>query len=294
MGHNVIILAEDSIPTTLHSRSLCLELRETIHDHFSDIRPVWTKEEFLTLSDHWAAARKKYDELGQPEPAETSCTLDARMMSGDCLHRDRVALEVTKGGSPKGDDMVHFHYDNLRIHMTQSNFLQVAQIFKEALECYMNEFSKVINLNDLDVYWGTVVDKEYLSALEEYEGGANPDDFKDLYLKSRRLIRPEDEQRYSDGWLKREDGSEFRNQGVPEEFDRKYLYAVLESIKKHGYGEGPYKNDYVRAQRTDEGKLLLTGSHRIACLLHLGYNEIRVVEVFGHENHVDASLIQHS
>jgi len=279
MGHNIKILAEDDVPMTLHSRSLCLELRENIHDHFSDIRPVWTKKEFLTLSDHWIAARKKYDELGQPEPGEESITLDARVMSGDCLHKDRVALELTKGGSPKGDDMVHFHYDNLRIHMTQNNFLQVAQIFKEALEC---------------VCWGTVIDKEYLPMLQEYEGGTNPDAFKDLFLESRQLIRPEDEQRHSDGWLKRPDGSEFRSQGVSREFDRKYLYAVLESIKKYGYGKGPYKNDYVRAQRTDEGKLFLTGSHRIACLLHLGYNEIRVVEAFGHENHRDASLIQHS
>jgi len=287
MGFNLKLLAEESIPTTLHSRSACLELRENFHDHMSDIRPVYSKEEFLALSDHWIAARKVYDEAGQPGPKEQNITLDQRYIPGECLHKDRVALELTRGGAPEGDDMVHFHYDHLRIHMTKNNFLQMAQVFKEAMECYMRHYSSVVKMSDPDVYWSPEVERIYLPWLQEYDGSTKSEDFKDMFLESRRLIRPEEEQRYSDGWLKDSDGKELRTRTASEDINRQYLYTVFESVKDYGYGEGPYKNDYIRAQRTDEGRLLLTGAHRVACLLHLGYDEVRVAEVRGHEGHRD-------
>ena len=285
MGYNLKLLAEETIPTTLHSRSICLELRENFHDHVSDLRPVYSKEEFLAMSDHWIAARKKYDEAGQPNLEEQNITLDQRYLPGECLHKDRVALELTRGGAPEGDDMVHFHYDNFRIHMTKNNFLQMAQVFKEAAECYSQHFSATIRLDAPDIYWSPVVEEIYLPWLQDYQGGVSADDFKAMFLESRRLLRPEEEQRFSDGWLKNERGKEVKTRTVPEDFNRKYLYTVHESIKKHGYGQGPYANDYIRAQRTDDGKLLLTGSHRVACVLHQGIEEIPVVEVRGHEGH---------
>lgn len=285
MGYNLKILAEECVPTTLHSRSACLELRENFHDHVSDLRPVYTKEEFLAMSDHWIAARKKYDEAGQPDPEEQNITLDQRYLPGECLHKDRIALELTRGGAPEGDDMVHFHYDNFRIHMTKNNFLQMAQVFKEAMESFNHHYSGVVRLDGPDVYWSPVVEELYLPWLREYTGGANPDDFRDMFLESRRLLRPEEEQRFSDGWLKDTEGKPIITRTLPENFNRQYLYVVYECIRKYGYGEGPFKNDYIRAQRTNDGRLLLTGSHRVAALLHLGVQDVRVVEVRGFEGH---------
>jgi hypothetical protein len=100
----------------------------------------------------------------------------------------------------------------------------------------------------------------------------------DVLLEHKRCLRPEDEQRYSDGWLKREDGTEFRGRSVQlTDIDKTHLFTIFESIKKYRYGEGPYKYDYIRAERKDNGKIYLTGAHRVACLLKLGYDEVPVV-----------------
>jgi hypothetical protein len=272
MGEHDRILSERAIEPALYSDwPLTIELRENIHLHYRNWRPVVTKEQFLAITDAYARARVKFDELGQPESLEDGPGL-ADVKLSKPLHHNRVALELCTDGS------IHFHFDDTRLHVDKRTFFRLGLVFKEGLQEYCKHNSTTINLSEAEVS-GTVNDV-YLPWLKEYTASTDdrldPDDLTDMLLEQKRLLRPEDEQRYSDGWSKSPEGTEVRTRSLPEEFDKKYLCTLFENIKKYGYGKGPYKYDYIRATQNGNGKIYLTGSHRAACLLHLGYTEIPV------------------
>jgi len=283
VGSNEHILSERAIEPALYSDwPLTIELRENFHLHYRNWRPVVNKEQFLKITDAFAEARRKYDELGQPEKDEHGPTLGEVKLSPP-LHQNRLAVELCTDGT------VHFHFDDMRLHMDQRTFFRMGLVFREALQEFCRTQAKAVKISECEV--GDIVRKVYLPWLEEYiEDMATPGvhyfpqsqlgDLVYTFLEAKNQLRPEDQQRYSRGWLKRQDGSEYRTRPLPEEMDRRLLYAIYESIKEYGYGEGPYQHDYIRAHPFvhDENKLFLTGSHRVACLIALGYDEIKVVE----------------
>jgi hypothetical protein len=285
MGHHLKLLAEEQVDQTLYYDHGCvLELRECIHDHFEDMRPVYTKEEFLAMSDHWIAARKKYDELGQPEPNEQNATLHGFQLPGVRLHHERAAVEFVRGGADKdgGGDTVHFHYRHVRTHLSKRDFNVLCDLWKQSERCYARFVNERINLTGPEVQLGQVARDQYVPYLQEYISNqdiprGDPDDFWDMYLDSKQLIRPEEEQRPDGGWLLDENGNEVRSRVLPENFNKRYLYTVYESIRKYGYGEGPFKYDYVHVQRLPDDTYLVRGSHRAASLVVLGYTDIPVV-----------------
>jgi len=287
MGHNLKLLGEEQVDQTLYYEHSCtLELRECFHDHFEDLRPVYTKEEFLAMSDHWIAARKKYDELGQPEPEEQNATLNSFRLPGKRLHHERAALEFTRGGADKdgGGDTFHFHYRHVRTHLSKRDFNILCDLWKQSDKAYAQDFAETIDLNSDDVKIGQVAIEEYIPYLQEYIENqdiprADPDKFWDMYLECKKLIRPEDEQRVDGGWLLDGDGNEVRSRSAPNDFNKQYLYTIYECIKKYGYGEGPFKYDYVHVQRLPDDTYLVRGSHRAACLTVLGYTEIPAVVI---------------
>ena len=288
MGHNLKILGEEQVDQTLYYEHSCtLELRECIHDHFEDMRPIYTKEEFLLMSDHWIEARKKYDELGQPNPDDAkSVALHAFRLPGQRLHHERTALEFTLGGADKdgGGDTIHFHYRHVRTHLSKRDFNILCDLWKQSDKAYAQDFAETIDLTSSRVKLGDVAIKKYIPWLQEYIANeeilrANADDFWDMYLESKKLIRPEEEQRVDGGWLRRTDGTEYRSRGLLEDFDKRYLYTVYECIKRYGYGEGPFKYECVHVQRLPDDTHLVRGSHRAAALVVLGYREISAVVI---------------
>ena len=273
MGDTARLLSEPAIEPALYSDwPLTIELRENIHLHYRNWRPVVNKEQFLAITDAFAWARKAFDELGQPERADQGPGL-ADVKLPPPLHQNRAAVELCTDGT------IHFHFDDMRLHIDKRTFVRLGLIFKESLQEYCKHNSITVKLSEVDS--AGVVQDLYLSWLDEYvssqDSKEDPDNFPDMFLEHKRLLRPEDEQRYSDGWLKNPDGSEFRTRSVPTGFDKKYLFTLFESIKKYGYGTGPYKYDYIRATPDDTGKIYLTGAHRSACLIKLGYEEIPVI-----------------
>ena len=40
-------------------------------------------------------------------------------------------------------------------------------------------------------------------------------------------------------------------------------------MKKYGYGDGPFRNNFMWASRFKDGRLRPHGSHRVACALHM-------------------------
>ncbi len=287
MGHNLKLLGEEQVDQTLYYEHSCtLELRECIHDHFEDMRPVYTKEEFLAMSDHWIEARKKYDEMGQPNPEEQNATLDTFRLQGKRLHHERAALEYTRGGADKdgGGNTFHFHYRHVRTHLSKRDFNILCDLWKQSDKAYAQDFAEIINLNSDHVKLGQVATDQYIPWLQEYIENqeiprVNPDDFWDMYLESKKLTRPEEEQRPDGGWLRDEEGNEIKSRTLPEDFNKRYLYTAYECMKKYGYGEGPFKYDYVHVQRMSDETYLVRGSHRAAILTVLGYTEILAVVI---------------
>jgi len=286
VGHHLKLLAEEQINQTLYyDHGFTMELRECIHDHFEDLRPVYTKEEFLQVSEHWIEARKEFDRLGQPDPDETkSITLHHFKMPTERMHHQRIALEFTRGGADKdgGGDTMHFHYRHLRIHLSKRDFNILCDTWKQGDKCYTKYASENINLDNVEL--GQVAINSYIPWLQEYLANPeipreDPDNFWDMYLESKELIHPADEQRPDGGWFQGPDGKEIRTREMPEEFNRKYLYTMYECIKKYGYGKGPFKYEYVHVQRLSDETYLVRGSHRAACLKTLGYNQIPVVVI---------------
>ncbi len=287
MGYHLKLLGEEQVDQTLYYEHSCtLELRECIHDHFEDMRPVYTKKEFLAMSDHWIAARKKYDEMGQPEPQEQSATLHTFRLEGKRLHHERAALEFTRGGADKdgGGDTFHFHYRHVRTHLSKRDFNILCDLWKQSDKAYAQDFAETIDLKSNRVKLGQAATDEYIPQLREYIENeeiprANADDFWDMYLESKKSIRPEEEQRDDGGWLLDENGNEVRSRTVPQEFNKRYLYTIYECIKRYGYGEGPFKYDYVHVQRLPDDTYLVRGSHRAAALIVLEYAEIPAVVI---------------
>ena len=62
---------------------------------------------------------------------------------------------------------------------------------------------------------------------------------------------------------------------VPDDLKKDYLYRLYENIKKNGVF--PYHN--IRVYKQKNGTLYCKDSHRVACLIYLGYKEIPVVIV---------------
>jgi hypothetical protein len=287
MGYHLKMLAEEQVDQTLYYDHGCtLELRECIHDHFEDMRPVYTKDEFLAMSDHWIAARKKYDEMGHPEPEEQNCTLHNFQLPGERLHHERTALEFARGGADRdgGGDTFHFHYRHVRTHLSKRDFNTLCDLWRQADKSYAQDFAETVDLKSENVRLGQVATEQYIPDLQAYLKDetiprANPDDFWDMYLKSKELIRPEEQQRPDGGWLLDGEGNEVRTRVVPEDFNKRYLYTIYECINKYGYGEGPFKYDYVHVQRLPDDTYLVRGSHRVACLVVLGYTSIPAVVI---------------
>ena len=274
MGQNERILSERAIEPALYSDwPLTIELRDTIHLHYRNWRPVVNKEQFIAITDAFARARNKFDELGQPEPHDDHGPGLSDTKLPAPLHQNRIALELCTDGT------IHFHFDDMRLHIDKKTFVRLGLLFREGLQEYCKHNSTMIKLSEAGC--ASIVHNSYLPLLDEYVASGDKKDFAaslDVLLKHKKCLRPEDEQRYSDGWLKNSDGTEFRSRGVSlGPIDNEHLFTLYESINRYGYGEGPYKYDYIRAERQDNGKIYLTGAHRAACLIKLGYEDVPVI-----------------
>ncbi len=281
MGHNLKVLAERPVDQTLYYDHGCaLELRECIHDHVEDFRMIYDEEEFIRMSDHWINARREYEERRRPRcHSGLSETLSNFRLDGQRLHHDRLGIEFVQGGADKdgGGDTIHIHYRNQRIHLSKRDFYRMCLTFEEARRSYNIDYATKIKLSDPNVVLREVAVNEFAQWLREYAEGdvprAEPGDFWDMFLESKMLNRPEGIQRPDGGWLQ----GQPRTRDLPEDFNKRYLYTIFECIKKYGYGEGPFKYDYIRAHTNEHGQIEMSGSHRAACLKALGYDEISVV-----------------
>lgn len=242
-----------------------VEIEECIHLHYRDLRLTFNKQDFLALGDMLAEAMETYEAIGEPATTERMMLLARTRKLTPGIAKNRLGIEY------QHDDTVHVHYKDLRIHLKPADFMYHAGTFRGAAPAMPRGLVEEVEI------WPPSTAIQYHPIVDKYV-----DDLDDAVPPSRPLVdvinEIEDER-----W-----GHEFhhRNMGFPdgvprptsEELDKEYLFAVHDSIKKHGYAKGPYANEYIVAYNTGSG-LYLTGSHRLASLLKLGYKKIEVLVV---------------
>lgn len=238
-----------------------LELAENVHLHWRDLRLVMSITDMLILRGILSDGVSAWETMGRPESLPEFKVLDENRLRDEGYHADRLAVEEQDDGS------VHIHYRDLRIHLMPADMLLLARQLRWAMLEYIRSHVETVDITTLNRH--SIVET-YLRWLKERELISPTIDVEELGL----LIRQRQ-------YLSRLYGLA-RPNGLPDdtgfkdsrELDRRYLFAIADSIKEFGYGgDSPYGYDYLVVYRLPDGSLYCKDSHRLACLLHLGIVE---------------------
>lgn len=283
-GHIDKILAERQIGKRgLYSNHARLEISENIHFHYRDSRLVLTPETMEVLGKMFGSAVKKWNELGRPEigpnPYEQVDTLAESPLPDEGHHASRFGVEEEKDGT------IHIHHRDLRIHLKPADFLFFAREMQTAYLQYCRHHATDVSIKSLKYH--QVVDK-YVQILSDYDKTGEKIDIDritevDGFLTIKNL-----------GSMSPSLGTKRPNglpddvpRNIPENMNRLYLLRLYESIKKHGYAKGPYQYQYIRIYGDRNGILTVKDSHRLACLIHLGYDKVKAVVVAAESGWLD-------
>lgn len=197
MGHIKKLLGAETIPyRTLTNTAIWGDLCENIHLHYRNIRLDFSEEEFATfrsamfaigLNIEEQSTKNNYKE-GDPNFL-IQATYNQPLTPDSRYYPNRVSLELNR------DNTCHFHYRDLRIHMTYEEFRQIANMFKKAL----NEMDNVEELPYRDLDYPVQVRLD-IDQVQPYDAGHLPLDddkahrmgieyVKEL-IKSGKKIRP--------------------------------------------------------------------------------------------------------
>jgi len=140
MGQIKKLLAASQVdPRGITAESIWTDLCEDVHLHYRNLRLDFSEMEF-------AAFRAAINHLGM---VLEKCSIENHYREGDPnfliqqifnsplksdsdYYPNRVTIEAQK------DNTVHFHYRDLRIHWSQSEFIAIASMFVHALESFNN------------------------------------------------------------------------------------------------------------------------------------------------------------
>lgn len=263
---NETIIGDDGLYDD-HAR---LEIQEAIHFHFRDGRYILKKDNFLSLVKLFEEAYKKYKKLGMPEHTKDMVTLSNSPLTIP-LHSNRIGSELDHTNT------IHIHYRDLRLHLTLPDYrlfaenLHLGNIMLNLTKC------EYIDMTDKKIRLHPVVN-EHIKKLEKYDNNEYKKEQAESVVYYSMLIK--EYVLYSDPSKKIERGSGLPTSypgKTPTELDTKYLFSLYESIKKYGYAEGPFFGEYVIIYKENPSTFYVKDSHRIACLLHLGFTNIRAL-----------------
>lgn len=285
MGENINLLSERIIGNKGMDAGTRLELHENVHFHYRDSRFVWGGKDFYNIAEMFEKAKQEFIRLGKPENSNDAKLLAEVGLVDDGYHSNRLGCELTLD---TGDNTIHIHYRDLRLHLKKADFLIFAETLYQGL-LTLNGTNRVLlniagpeiikeNGGNGNISIPDIARNKYLSLLKEYDQGKYEmvcaEDVIKLYMETKFY------ERLGDKNIQRPNGLPDKYPGlIPEDIDNRYLYAVYESIKKHGYAEGPFYHEYIVAYKLNENKIYIIGAHRIASLIHLGYKEIMVTLV---------------
>lgn len=258
MGHIKKILNERPISKGVYNDEARLELHECIHFHFRDLRLFFDRDTFIEVSNMFAKARRKYDEMGQPDTLENMAALDTCQLNPSFIGT-RLAIELQK------NNLVHIHYNDLRIHVNLGDLMAWFEVFEHAYPNIPAEFIQELDLNAHKYH--QVVD-DHVEFLISHAAGEfrvqTPTDVKNRIFIDKFSL-----------------GDYFqRNFGLPKDWpnptpqvlDYAYLVALDNAIMTNGYAPD---GKYMIAFKLKDGSIQFVNSHRLAVLKALGYKKAK-------------------
>ena len=134
MGHIKKVLAQGELePRNLTAGTIWTDLCEDVHLHYRNIRFDYSEKEWahfraainmLGLAVENVADEKNYRE-GDPNFLVQQI-FNVPLKTDSEYYKNRSLIEIQR------DNTVHFHYRDLRLHFTQPEFVQIAEMFIEA------------------------------------------------------------------------------------------------------------------------------------------------------------------
>ena len=274
MGKIKEILSESIIGNKgLYNDHARLEINENIHFHYRDGRYVFTKDDFITLHDIFNEAYKKYESIEMPESTKNMIGLSEKPLKDNGFHSNRLGCELNE------DNTIHLHYRDLRLHFTIPDFRNFVETLFNAYLTLNVITSNNINLKDKNIRFHPVV-YEHIKELKKYDNNEYPKEDADDVIKYMITIKMIESHPINskNNTIERKNGFPDKYpQQIPKTLDRKYLFSLYESIKKYGYASGLFNGQYITVYKEKDNHLYVKDSHRAACLLHLGYTNIKAV-----------------
>ncbi len=269
MGAIKDILAERHIGEHgLYNDHARIEISENIHFHWRDSRLVMSADDFEILSKIFSDAYKAYEEAGKPvqgkNPYKDFTVFAEEHLTDTGFHSNRLGLEEEEDGS------IHLHYRDLRLHLKPADFLILAQQMWLAYLQYNKQNWTSVSLDSLAYH---PVVSSYITTLSNQKYVHRTNESVDSVLRCKWHECHGTDIKRPNGLPKDFPGS------IPEYEDEEHLLNLLNSIKIYGYAKGPYRYQLMRVYKQKDGTLYAKDSHRLACLLYLGYEEAEVLVV---------------
>lgn len=137
---------------------LATEQCESCHVHYRDCRLELDHDVFLSFLESMSQAKSKALRLSKPCSADTFIELSYRRISIPPRHHKRLLIEQLK------NDVIHIHYNDLRIEMAEKTFVQFASGVAEAF----NTWATSLETEIITLYH---TEKLPLDAINPYDEG---------------------------------------------------------------------------------------------------------------------------
>lgn len=145
MGHvrRVLTKREIGARSDIYPDFHSIERAEEFHIHWRNVRLCLNQEEFVDFCGSCARALDAWREKGSPPPDPSKSLPEYLLLKTvNPVHGRRpcdFAIEEQHLMPWMPTDMIHFHYKSLRIDLSSKEFVEIAELFQEALRVFREE-----------------------------------------------------------------------------------------------------------------------------------------------------------
>lgn len=113
---------------SLYSSSVRFESAEKIHFHWRNLRIILSEEQFESLFKCSAESFKKFNDIDRISGEGNGILLDDKKLTEN-TEKD-ISIELIK------NNVVHFHFKDLRLELKIGEFLDLCEVFKVAKKSF--------------------------------------------------------------------------------------------------------------------------------------------------------------
>jgi hypothetical protein len=186
MGEIKKVLAMDEIePRSVTADRIWTDLCENVHLHYRNLRLDFSETEFATfraamhnlgMAVEMCAIEKDYEE-GDPNVLIQQM-FDMMLKTDSEYYTNRATIELQRNNT------VHFHYRDLRIHWSYTEFLQIAKMFATAV----SELEKLKPF-PYKVEKATRINKIPIDLIQPYDAGHLPLAIDDEHIEGVEYVK---------------------------------------------------------------------------------------------------------